>query len=337
MDYVQRLREEMLRQQEDEEYIELCCKYANNLCEKGLPVIFDFSHLSLLLGVEKELLAFYLFAGTANYYSSLNIPKKSGGYRNIDIPSRRLKGIQHWILKNILCNVSLHEKCMGFTDGKSIVDNARLHVNKECVLNLDIKDFFPSISERRVFFIFLGLGYSKRISYYLSKLVTKDGFLPQGSPASPMISNIVGSKLDKRLNNLAKTFYADYSRYADDITFSGSKGIVNIIPIVKRIIAEEGFVVNDKKTRYYMNYQRQEVTGLTVNKEVKVSREYIRKYQQEIYYCQKYGVLSHLHKIEEQRSFYKEHMYGKAYFIYMVDEKLGSNLLKQLDEIEWDY
>lgn len=109
----------------------------------------------------------------------------------IDIPSDRLKEIQSWILKNILNKIEIHEKCYGFRKGRSIYDNARLHVGKECVLNMDLKDFFPSIKQKDVFNIFYKKGYTKKVSYYFSKLLTKNGVLPQGSPASPMISNLL--------------------------------------------------------------------------------------------------------------------------------------------------
>lgn len=337
MDYVNQLRCEMEDLGEAEDYILLCTNYATILCERKVPVIFDFTHLSLLLGISREKLAFYIFASDDAFYTTLKIEKKSGGYREIDAPSDQLKIVQKWILKNILYKIEVHEKCFGFLEGKSIYSNALLHVNKECVLNMDLKDFFPSIKERDVFLIFYELGYTKKVSYYLAKLLTKEGRLPQGSPASPMISNIVGKRLDRRLDKLAESYSATYTRYADDITFSGSRSIVKMIPIVEKIIKDEKFEVNHKKTRYAFSYQRQEVTGLIVNQKVSVSKKYIRDFEKEIFFCKKFGVASHLKKTNNHKSFFKEHMYGKAYFIYMINEGLGKRLLHELDEIEWDY
>ena len=239
MSYVQNLRDKMNEQGADKEYIKLCTSYAQRLCDNNVPVVFDYKHLSLLLGHEPAELAFYLFASEEMFYTHIRIPKKRSGFRDVEIPSDRLKNIQRWILRNVLESMEVHESCYGFVKGKSIFDNASLHVGKECVLNMDIKDFFPSITQRDVFNIFYQKGYTKKVSYYFSKILTKDGVLPQGSPASPMISNIIAMRLDKRLSELAKCYNAIYSRYADDITFSGASNIKNMIYYVNGILKQE--------------------------------------------------------------------------------------------------
>lgn len=337
MDYVQKLKSEMEEHGCEKEYIELCTKYARQLCDNNMPVIFDFKHLSLLIGLEVEELAYYLFVNEDEFYSTVKISKRAGGFRTIDSPSERLKNVQRWILKNILKNVQIHNSCIGFRDGKSIFDNAAYHTNKACVLNMDLKDFFPSIKQKDVFLVFYKLGYTKKVAYYLAKLLTKNGQLPQGSPASPMISNIVAFRLDNRLEKLAESFGACYSRYADDLTFSGDRSIINMIPVIDTIVLDEKFFVNNNKTRYAYAYQHQEVTGLTVNEKVSVSKKYIRSFKKEIYFCKKFGVTSHLKKTNNHKSFFKEHMYGKAYFINMIDREAGKKLLGELDSIEWDY
>ena len=296
-----------------------------------------FTHLSLLLGYKPKELAFYLFAEEEQFYNTVKIPKKSGGSRIIEMPSDTLKDIQKWILKNILENMEISKFCYGFCKGKSIYDNASMHVGKKCVVNMDLKDFFSTIKQEDVFYLFYRRGYTKKISYYLSKLLTKNGILPQGSPASPMISNIVAKHLDDRLVKLAEKYKVTYSRYADDITFSGENNVKNIIPIVNEIVKEENFFVNNQKTRYSYFYQRQEVTGLIVNKRVAVPREYIKKLKQDIYYCKKFGVISHLEKTNNQKHFFKEHIYGRVYFVNMINKELGRELLKDLDSIEWEY
>ena len=337
MDYVQKLKELMKELKLNESYIQLCCSYAQRLIDNNVPAVFDFKHLSLLLGLDTAEVAFYLFADEGMYYQDIYIPKKAGGFRRIDIPSERLKEIQKWILDKVLINMEVHECSYGFRKNRSIYDNAKLHVGKECVLNMDLKDFFPSISREDVFNIFYKMGYNKKVSYYFSKLLTKEGRLPQGSPASPMISNIVAMHLDKRLSAIAKRYEAVYSRYADDITFSGKRNIKNMIPIVTKIIEEEGFHVNDKKTRFAYDYQRQEVTGLIVNKKVSIPKSYMKEFNKEIFFCKKYGVSSHLMKTNNHKSFYKEHLYGKAYFVNMIDRQLGKAILQELDSIMWEY
>jgi len=170
-----------------------------------------------------------------------------------------------------------------------------------------------------------------------SRLCTYDGHLPQGAPTSPYLSNIVCLKLDKRLSLLAKKYYANYSRYADDITLSGNCGINKMLPVVETILKDEGFSLNNDKTRLAYAYQRQEVTGLIVNgNSVRVNKRYIKKLNQDIYYCKKFGVKSHLKHIECDKRFYKEHMYGKAYFVNMVDKELGSKLITELDGVDWE-
>lgn len=159
--------------------------------------------------------------------------------------------------------------------------------------------------------------------------------LPQGSPASPTISNLVSLKLDKRLGRLADKIGASYTRYADDITFSGKKTIQKYIELIRKIIYEEGYEINEGKFRLQYAHQRQEVTGLIVNKEVAIPQKRINELENAIYYCKKYGVVDHMSHIGCEKGFYKEHLYGLAYFIKMVNPEKGLKYLLQLNEIEW--
>ena len=296
-------------------YTDKCLSYASRLIDNHVPVIFDYKHLSLLIGISTSNFGKMIFADK-NFYSEVEIPKKSGGKRILHVPSLELKYIQRWILDNILKYMHVSSYAMGFCDKRSILDNAKLHLGQECILNMDLKDFFPSITFEKVFRVFAYYGYTKEVSYILTKICTYDGRLPQGSPASPCLSNIICLKLDARLSKLADTYKAKYSRYADDITFSGNSGINNIKHIAQEIIEDEGFQLNNKKTRIAYKYQRQEVTGLIVNGDrVRVNKQYKRIIYQEIYYCIKYGLHNHMIKINCEKAFYKEHLYGKAYFI----------------------
>lgn len=319
------------------EDIEAAVKYADNLLTLGFPVIFDTSHFALLVGRENKEIDAMVNVTDSNYYHQVHIPKKSGGIRSLDIPAINLKLIQKWILNNILYNINVSKYANGFCKNRSIITNAKQHLHKECVINMDIKDFFPSISQKQIFRVFYYYGYTVELSYLFSKLCTYNGYLPQGAPTSPYLSNIVCLKLDKRLSGLAKKYNADYTRYADDITFSGKYGIQNIVSIAKTIIEDEGFIVNENKTRITYAYQKQEVTGLNVNNEfLSVDKKYLKKFKQELYYCKKYGVSDHLQHTNCTRRFYKEHMYGKAYFINMINKNLGKELFEQLEEIDWE-
>lgn len=335
--YLTRLEDEIKSKGYSEYYAAKCSRYASRLLDNNLPVIFDTKHLALSIGISSSDLTKMIFCED-HFYTNTKIPKKSVGYRELDMPSLELKYIQRWILNNILNKIRISEFAIGFCIGKSILDNAKLHVNKHCIVNMDIKDFFPTICFERVFRIFAYYGYTKEVSFVLASLCTYDGRLPQGSPASPYISNIACLRLDARLSALSRTYESNYSRYADDITFSSNNDIKSIIKAATYIIQDEGYLVNEKKTRIAYPHQRQEVTGLLVNGDhIRVSKKYKRELYQEIYYCTKYGVQNHLQKIGCNKAFYKEHVYGKIYFVNMIEPDEAKRLFYLADNIKWDY
>lgn len=239
-------------------------------------------------------------------YSSFSISKKSGGERFIQAP---LNGLKH-ILRplNIILNTIAepHFKATGFVPGKSIVDNAKQHVGNHYVYNIDLKDFFHSFDRTWVKYGFMippfNLGKENEdIAFLLASLCTHPfevngeikTVLPQGSPTSPTITNILCVKLDRRLNGLAKRFKINYSRYADDISFSSQTNVFKkeeFLNELRRIIEEDQkFVINPKKTRLQKAGFRQEVTGLTVNTKVNVNSRYIKQLRMWLYYWEKYG------------------------------------------------
>lgn len=335
--YLNDLKNLLIENGEKEKDIQAAIKYAENLINLNLPVIFDKYHFAALVGMENVELANIMVHLEEKYYRKSEIEKKNGGMREILIPAMKLRIVQRWILKNILYNIRVSDYAMGFRKKYSIATNAKIHTGKKCVVNMDLKDFFPSITQKQVFQIFYYYGYTIDVSYLLSRLCTHEGRVPQGAPTSPYLSNIICLKLDKRLSKLAEKYEADYTRYADDITFSGGAGLKSIILRVKEIIEDEGFVVNEKKTRIQFDYQGQEVTGINVSGEkITVNKRYKKKIFQEIYYCKKYGPSNHLKHVGCDKRFYKEHMYGKAYFVHMIEPDIGKEILRQLDEIRWE-
>ncbi len=337
MNYITALQEGLAQKNYGARYQKLCLTYASNLLDKDLPVIFDKKHLSLLMGINPVTIGYYII-NTDNFYKEYQIPKSNGDVRIISSPSFNLKAIQRWILENILYRYPVSDRANGFIKGKSIKDNAEPHVGKDIVINVDIKDFFPSIKFDQIFYVFYNKGYTKELSFTFAKLLTYKGELPQGSPASPYLANIICRVLDQRLLGLASKIGASFTRYADDITFSGNSDIVNYKDTIRSIIENEGFKINDKKFRIQRSNQMQEVTGLIVNDGLKVKRRYKRKLKQHIYYCKKYGVYSHLKYTQaEDKSYFKEYLYGMAYFIKMIEPETGNDLLCDLDEIYWDY
>lgn len=268
-----------------------------------------------------------------NAYHVFNISK---GYKEriITAPSKNLKVRQRWILEFILNKISLPECVHGFVGNKSIVTNANCHVNKKEIGCLDIKDFFPSVSYEQIFKVFKEMGYCDEVVKVLCMLCTYEGILPQGAPTSPMLANIVFKPVDLEILGYAEKNMLTYSRYADDITISADTSIEDHLDEIKKRIEKYGFEINESKTHIMKDNYRKVVTGLIVSDKVKVPQKYKRKFRQEIYYCRKFGVEQHLKNIGRTSAVnFKEYMYGKAYFIKMVEEDVGEAFLKQLDEI----
>lgn len=212
-------------------------------------------------------------------YSSFSIPKKSGGERIINAPDKTLKKIQRAISYLLTLLHESNEFAHGFLPQRSIVTNAQNHTQKPFVLNVDLENFFPTIAFGRVVTVLQFKPYSldKNVAYLITRLCCSEGVLPQGAPTSPIISNIICQKLDRRIAQLSIKQNVTYSRYADDLTFSSNKEFTNeILATIEEIITDEGFALNFEKVRLQDIYKRQEVTGLTVNEKVNVSRDYIK-------------------------------------------------------------
>ena len=258
-------------------------------------------------------------ARNARHYTVFTIPKKSGGVREISAPVRLLKSLQTYT--NVLLQ-ALYEPtgaAMGFVPGRSVVDNAKNHVGMNYVLNLDLKDFFPSIPQARVWGALKSkaIGFNQDLAsavaglcctemdFYDGKPVLtatglmegvkteKRNVLPQGAPTSPILTNIVARYLDRQLKRLADRFGLNYTRYADDLTFSSMQNVYQeggaFMTELRRIVAEQNFTINEKKTRLQKKGSRQEVTGLVVSDRVNVTRDYVRSIGSLLYIWERYG------------------------------------------------
>ncbi len=306
----------------------------DRLLSQGLPIILNFSHLAKWLSMKTPDLGAMVYK-TDKHYKQFLIKKRSGGWRDISAPSIRLKTCQRWILQNILHKTRLHDAAHGFVRHRSIASNASIHLEQQIVMNLDLRTFFPSIPRKRIFGIFRVLGYDRRVSFYLSRLTTLEEKLPQGAPTSPALSNITARHLDKRLAALGSKNGFVYSRYADDLTFSGEEKLLTVLPLIRRIINEEGFIVNENKTRIMRAHRQQEVTGLVVNKKVSVKRSHRRWLRQQSYYLRKFGLQDCKKKTQTQQKNTREFIYGHALFLRMIDAERGEELLKELDTVAW--
>lgn len=227
----------------------------------------------------------------SNYYR-FTIPKKSGGARRIDAPSKKLKLIQHIISYALSYFHHPHPATHGFIKKRGIQTNAEVHVASNYILNIDLKDFFPSVSISKIERNLEELGFSTLSARLIGILCTKNNRLPQGSPASPILTNIVSTCLDKRLELFAVARGCQYSRYVDDITFSSENHLFNnrFEKTLTKIIETEGFKLNISKTRILTKSDRQEVTGIVVNEKINVNRKFVRKVRAMIHTLSQEGI-----------------------------------------------
>jgi RNA-directed DNA polymerase len=284
-----------------------------------LPVIFEVEHLSLLVGIKIDEL-FKMICSPVSFYRVFNIPKRRGGYREISSPYPSLLSCQAWIYKNILLCRDIHDCAHGFVPGRSVVTNARCHLNKKALLKMDLKDFFPSIPMSWVVNFFSDLGYSKSISFYLASLSCLNGSLAQGSATSPYLSNILLVSLDSRLNKLARAYNLSYTRYADDLAFSGDYIPHKFISIVEGVVVDYGLSPNKNKTSLLLNSGQRIVTGVSVSGgRLTLPRSTRRDIRKEFHYIKKYGVLSHISKEKIRNPFYLDVIEGRLSFWLQVE------------------
>lgn len=280
-----------------------------------LPIIKDDKELAKFLGIEYKKLRFLVYhrdVVSVDNYHRYTIPKKKGGVRNIAAPKSLLKNAQRKILEEVLSKLPVSEYAHGFLKEKSVVSGAKAHGNKpELLINIDLEDFFPTITFERVRGMFKGFGYSGYVASLLSMICTycermevevrgetkyvktSHRILPQGSPASPMITNIICRKLDKRLSGLASKYSFTYTRYADDMSFSFINENTDLtygrlIGLISKIVKEEGFNINKNKTKFLRQNNRQCITGIVINnEEIGVPKRWIKNLRAAIYNANK--------------------------------------------------
>lgn len=293
----------------------------------GLPAIRVLDDFATAMRLSPEYLK--TISERAHYfYKTYQIAKKSGGYRIISQPSRELKAIQGWILRNILDKLTVSPYSKGFEKKTSILDNAAPHIGANYILSLDVDNFFPSIHAGNVYSIYRTIGYNKNISRILTNLSVYNGGLPQGAPTSPKLANLICSRLDARISGYAGPKGITYTRYADDITLSTqtSKKIIKAHDFVKFIIQDEGLNVNDKKTSILGPRKRKRVTGLVVTeKSVGVGREQLRI------------IRSKIHYIFTEKSDDISHVNGLVSYLYGVDKKAHRKIHQYIERLVVKY
>jgi RNA-directed DNA polymerase len=295
------------------------------------------------------------------------VRRRTGLPRLIEAPKARLKEVQRWVLHEILDQVPAHEAAHGFTPGRSVRTHARMHTGRRVVLRLDLRDFFAAVPAGRVYGIFRTLGYTHDVAHTLTALCTNSipawvweatdrptqprliqphfwlgrqlatPHLPQGAPTSPALANLAAFRLDRRLTGLSTAFNLRYSRYADDLTFSGPRlaGRANraLIALVTQIAAEEGFRVHPDKSSLRTAAHRQVVTGVVVNQKLNVARDDYDRLRARLHRLAVDGPGS---PRSADGVDLQARLRGQVAWVASLNSGRGEKLQRLLDAIDWD-
>ncbi len=257
----------------------------------------ELSSIEKDLGVSAKTL-YTLSNNLERHYHRVSIPKRSGGERVLSVPDDVLKQVQRLIADRILSLEPVSHYATAYKSGSSVIKNAACHVGKTKVLKLDIKSFFDSIRYSQVKDrVFPSPRFSEKNRILLAMLCYYKDKLPQGAPSSPIITNIIMREFDETVGDWCAKQGIDYTRYCDDMTFSGDFNEADVIPFVSEKLKEYGLLLNWKKTSVVKPSARQLVTGVVVNRKLNASSDYRKKLRQEVYYCRKYGVEGHLARV----------------------------------------
>ena len=294
-------------------------------------------------------------------YRYAAVPRRSGLPRLIEAPKMRLKEVQHWILREVLNHVPVHAAAQGFTRGRSVIDHARLHTGRRVLLRLDLADFFASVSAGRVFGIFQTLGYHSDVAHTLTGLTTNavpghvwnvvraassapvpatfhlgralaTPHLPQGAPTSPALANLAAFRLDRRLAGLAAAAGLRYSRYADDLAFSGSRlprGGRDLEALVATIVRDEGFALNAGKSVLRTRAARQTVCGIVVNATPNVSRAEYDRLKAILHNAARDGAAA------QGLTGRAAELQGRIAWVASLNPGRGAKLRRRFEQIDW--
>lgn len=293
------------------------------LVSRGLPPLVSARAFSLILGVSPKLIPAMTHSPEV-YWRSFNLLKKDGTPRLITTPRAFLKTVQLYLLRFVLDRVPESPCAYGFTVGKGALKNAAQHLGQRFVWNTDIQNFFPSIGFHQVATVFRDLGFPEPMPDLLAALCTFDRRLPQGAPTSPKLSNLVFAPFDQRLQSIAIENRLRYSRYADDITFSGPNKLTSaLFESVRRTLITGGFRLNLEKTRLQGPSEARYVTGYVVNEKIHPDRETRRMLR------------AQFHALSLAQSVTVEQFYGLqgwASYVFSYDKMAGARYFKIIAE-----
>jgi hypothetical protein len=294
------------------------------------------------------------------HYHYAFVAKSSGLPRLLESPKSRLKAIQRRLLHEILDNVPVHDRAHGFVKKRSCISAASAHAAEAVVLTVDIRNFFSAIATDRIHALFRGLGYPWSVARLLTGLCTtvtphdllhaSEGHaldwharnllsgphLPQGAPTSPALANLVAWRLDRRLHGLAERFDAHYTRYADDMAFSGDAAFARqtntLLAAIKTITSEEGFSLNDAKTRIMPAHGRQSVAGIVVNAHVNIARMDYDRLKATLHNC---ASRSPMDENRDGHPEFRAHLCGRVGWVGSVNPARGAKLRAIFNRIAW--
>lgn len=301
-----------------------------------------------------------------SHYFYRPLAKPGGGVRLIEAPKPRLKQLQHFILHGLLCRIPVHDAAHGFRRGRSIRSFGTPHVGRDVILRMDLENFFPSISGARVQALFRTAGYPERVADLLGGLLTNSTprsawgvpvggaeeeaarlvaarrlhahrHLPQGAPSSPAVANLCAYRLDCRLSGLAAAAGAVYTRYSDDLAFSGDEDFARQVERfavhAAAIAVDEGFAVNHRKTRVMRPGVRQRLAGLVVNQKLNLPRDEYDRLKAILTNCARHGPEG---QNRDGRPLFREHLGGRVAFAESVNPSRGARLREIFERIRWD-
>ena len=280
----------------------------------------ELSSLEQDLGISAKTL-YAVSNNLSKHYRKAKLPKKSGGFRNLSVPDEVLKSIQKQIAEVLLIHSPTSRYAKAYRFGSSTLRNAKHHVGKQVVLKLDILHFFDSIRYSTVKDkVFPEEIYAEPLRILLTMLRYYKDALPQGAPSSPTITNIILYEFDEQMGQWCRDRGIAYTRYCDDMTFSGDFEPSEVIGYVRLELKKMGFLLNEQKTRIQRPGQQQTVTGIVVNEKLSIPADYRRKLRQKLYYCKKFGIQEHLQKVglEIPEDTYRMQLLGKVNYVLQV-------------------
>lgn len=290
--------------------------------------------------------------GPLQHYFARWVPKRSGGARLLEAPKARLRAVQRRVLREVLGAVPAHPAAHGFVPGRSALTHAARHVGRAVVVRLDLREFFPSVGRRRVAETFRALGYPDRVADTLTGLCTTctprsvaaaapdrwsagrhaAAHLPQGAPTSPKLANLAAFGLDVRLSAFAESNGLTYSRYADDLAFSGDAVAPWFPGRVAELVRDEGFRVNPAKTRRMGRGARQELVGVVVNAGLALPRAERERLEAILTNCVRRGPAG---ENREGRPEWRSHLEGRVAWVRQVCPRHAERLERLLATIDW--